>query len=108
MSTRLGQQTGIDNMVAAPPAEFKRMCQNFGPDLGAFVSSWEDLAQHALIGIDQADALVIRAFLDRLLSAGLSDRLICGAVRGLAAFQVGNLLMIAQAVAVWRRLHQVV
>ena len=73
MFTRLGQRTGIDSMIAAPPPEFKRMCQNFGPDLAEFVSSWEDLVQHALIGIDQAEARAIRNFLDQLLSAGLSD-----------------------------------
>ena len=49
-------------MVALPPAEFE------------FVSSWEDLVQHALIGMNQAEAHVIRAFLDSLLSAGLSDQ----------------------------------
>lgn len=60
-------------MIGAPPPEFKRMCQNLGPDLAEFVSSWDDVVQHALIGVDRADAMAIRNFLSQLLSAGLSD-----------------------------------
>jgi hypothetical protein len=50
------------------------MCQNFGPDLADFVHSWEDLVQHALIGIDQTEARALRNFLDQLLCAASSDR----------------------------------
>jgi hypothetical protein len=49
------------------------MCANFGPDLDEFVSSWDDLAQHALIGINRSDGREIGAFLDDLLGGNHDD-----------------------------------
>jgi hypothetical protein len=59
----------IDNV----PPPFKRMCQNFGPDLDEYIFSWEDMVQYAHNGIDHSDARAIRPFLDELLSGRYSD-----------------------------------
>lgn len=55
-------------MISTPPEAFKRMCQNFGPDLAEFAPSINDLVEHALIGIDRNDARAIGSFLDELLN----------------------------------------
>lgn len=60
-------------MRASAPPQFKQMCQNFGPNLSEFVSSWDDLVQHALIGINQSDARAIGPFVEELLEDQYSD-----------------------------------
>lgn len=50
------------------PDEFKQACRNLGQDLGYEKPSQPLMAQIALIGIEQNERLVIKAFLDELLS----------------------------------------
>lgn len=59
-------------LPSAPPA-FKLMCQNFGPNLGDFVASWEDMVQLALHNLDIGDAKTLVPFIDELLSGPYSD-----------------------------------
>lgn len=47
------------------PEEFKKACQNLGQ--GLEISSGQQMAEIALIGIDQRERRVIKAFLDDLL-----------------------------------------
>jgi hypothetical protein len=54
-------------MNVAVPNEFRKACRNLVQ--ASEVETAEDLLQFALIGIDQRDAGVIRAFLDDLASA---------------------------------------
>lgn len=56
----------------APPA-FKSMCQNFGPDLGEIVSSWEDLSLLALHNLEISEARSLVPFIEELLSDRYSD-----------------------------------
>lgn len=56
----------------APPA-FKHMCQNFGPDLGEIVSSWEDLSLLALHNLEISEARSLVPFIEELLSDRYSD-----------------------------------
>ncbi len=55
-------------MLPTIPPEFKKIGLNFGPDLGELVSSWDDLVNLALNGIDRSDAAIIKPYLDELLS----------------------------------------
>jgi hypothetical protein len=73
MFTPLGQRTETDTMIATPPPEFKLMCQDFGPDLAEFVSSWEDLAQLALHNLEISEAISLLPFIEVLLSGRYSD-----------------------------------
>ena len=54
------------------PAEFKAVARNIA--LGVFdeVHSLDDLVLHALIGIDQHDAAVLRKFLPQLIDVQMS------------------------------------
>ncbi|MCB1520571.1 MAG: hypothetical protein KDJ37_08345 [Hyphomicrobiaceae bacterium] len=60
-------------MVPNTPLVFKRMCQNFGPDLGEFVSSWEDLSLLALHNLEISEARSLAPFIEDLLSGRYSD-----------------------------------
>ena len=55
-----------------PPA-FKRMCQNFGPDLGEIVSSWEELSLLALHNLEISEARSLVPFIEELLGGRYSD-----------------------------------
>src|SRR5262245_15775331 len=50
------------------PDEFKKACRNLGQDLGYEKPTPDVMAKIALIGIEQPERLVIRTFLDTLLS----------------------------------------
>lgn len=60
-------------MVPNTPLVFKRMCQNFGPDLGEIVSSWEDLSLLALHNLEISEARSLVPFIEDLLSGRYSD-----------------------------------
>lgn len=60
-------------MVPTTPPAFKRMCQNFGPDLGEIVSSWEDLSLLALHNVEISEARSLVPFIEDLLSGRYSD-----------------------------------
>lgn len=49
------------------------MCQNFGPDLAEFVSSWEDLTLLALHNLDISEARALAPFVEELLGGRYSD-----------------------------------
>ena len=53
-------------MLPTIPPEFKKIGLNFGPDLGELVSSWDDLVNLALNGIDRSDAAIIKPYLGNL------------------------------------------
>lgn len=50
------------------PDEFKKACRNLGQDLSYEKPTQALMAQIALIGIEQKERLIIKAFLDELLS----------------------------------------
>ena len=54
-------------MIEAAPQEFKKVFRNMGPRFGEFAKSKEEYVMYSLIGLDQADAAVIRPFLDKIL-----------------------------------------
>lgn len=60
-------------MAPNTPPAFKHMCQNFGPDLGEIVSSWEDLSLLALHNLEISEARSLVPFIEELLSDRYSD-----------------------------------
>jgi hypothetical protein len=60
-------------MNTVVPDEFRNACRNLGPNIEDIVSSVDDLAGIALIGVDTKDATVIRAFIDSIVSANPSS-----------------------------------
>ena len=51
------------------PAEFRTIFRNMGPDFGKKSKSKEEYVLYELIGIDQAEAVIVRQFLDKILSS---------------------------------------
>ena len=49
------------------PTEFKAIARNVNSDIFEFVNSMDDLVAHALIGIDQHQAAVVRPFLKEII-----------------------------------------
>ncbi len=60
-------------MIPDTPPAFKRMCQNFGPDLAEIVSSWEDVTLLALHNLEISEARSLVPFIEGLLGGRYSD-----------------------------------
>lgn len=60
-------------MLPETPPEFKRMCQNFGPEIGELVASWDDMVSLALHNLEIAEVVAIRPFIADLLSNRYDD-----------------------------------
>ncbi len=54
------------------PAEFKSVARNIAVGVFDFVKSMDDLVAHALIGIDQHHAGVLRGYLPSLIDSNVS------------------------------------
>jgi hypothetical protein len=53
------------------PVEFKLVARNIAASVTEFVKSMDDLVAHALIGIDQNHAAVLRPFINKLLEQNM-------------------------------------